>query len=225
MMVWTGILEPVWLAKASRWTCPFWPITGCQSACTLLHPLLWQGGEGWLGQGEGAWDEDVQVYVLAPHSPLPALTIPPHRLTVQPANHRRDPRVLYPTHTSPATYTSPGATTGCRHPVYAAAPALYSPLPCSGPLPRVPGPSPRVAASHGTCRPPSTCCPPALTFHPPLHAAAIYVPPPPPPPPPLPPSSHRAPTPCPGQQSPLHVHPPCRRHPALAANGAGSDTS
>ena len=113
---------------------------------------------------------------------LPALTLPPHRLTVQPANHRRDPRVLYPTHTSPATHTSPGAMTGCRHPVYAAAPALYSPLPCSGPLPRVPSPSPRIPASHGTCGPPSTCCPPALTFHPPLHAAAMNVPPLSPPP-------------------------------------------
>ena len=125
--------------------------------------------------------EDVQVYVLALCSPLPVLTIPPYWLTVQPANHHRNPHVLYPTHTfSPVTHASPDATMGCHHPVYAAAATLYSPLLCSGPLPRVPGPSPHILTSHGMCRPPSTCCPPVLTCHPPLHAATIYVPPPPP---------------------------------------------
>ena len=43
-----------------------------------------------MGQGEGAWGEDVQVYVLMPHSPLPTLTIPPHWLTV-PANNCHQP--------------------------------------------------------------------------------------------------------------------------------------
>ena len=148
--------------------------------CTLFRsPIISHvatGGRDGRDRERGAQHEDIQVYVLALCSPLPALTLPPHRLTGQPANHHHDPRVLYPTHTfSPATHTSPGATTGCRHPVYAAAPALYSPLPCSGPLPHIPSPSPRIPASHGTCHPPSTCCPPPLGADLPPH---LSVPPP-----------------------------------------------
>ena len=54
---------------------------------TLSHHLLQQGGEGWSGQGEEVWGEDIQVYVFALHSPLPVLTIPPYWLTAYPANH------------------------------------------------------------------------------------------------------------------------------------------
>ena len=53
--------------------------------CTLFplshHPRGVTGGEGWSGWGEGARREDVRVYILILHSPLPALTIPPHQLT------------------------------------------------------------------------------------------------------------------------------------------------
>ena len=101
---------------------------------TIAHVAT--GGEGWSGQGEGAQHEDVQVCVLALCSPLPALTIPPHWLTVQPANHCCYPRIPDPTHTfSPATHASPGTMAGCHHPVYATAAAFYSPLPYSNPLP------------------------------------------------------------------------------------------
>ena len=64
-------------------------------AATSFHsPTISHGttdGEGWSGRGEGVRREDLRMYVLALCSPLPALTIPPHRLTVQPANHGHQP--------------------------------------------------------------------------------------------------------------------------------------
>ena len=89
---------------------------------------------------------------------------------------------------SPApTHACPATTTGCCHPVHAAAAATVdSSLPHSGSLPRVLGPNPCIPISHGTCCLPSSCCPPVLTCHPPFlcccplcaATAALYVPPP-----------------------------------------------
>ena len=134
-----GFFAPLTKTKpCGEWIC--WTDSGCEcSALTAFqnHRHLNQNlplsaplfAFETADDERGAQREDVQVYILALRSPLPALTIPPHQLTMQPANHCRNPHVLDPTHTfSPATHASPGAMMGCCHPVYAAATAtIYSP--------------------------------------------------------------------------------------------------
>ena len=138
------------------------------------------GGEGWSGQGEGAQHEDIQVCILALCSPLPALTIPPP--LVDCAASQPPPLSTHPRphpHLLPCDPCIPRRNGRlpplciCHRRRLLQPPAMFQPPPTFQTLPRVPGPSPHIPASHGTCSPPSRCCPLALTCHPPLHAAPL----------------------------------------------------
>ena len=153
------------------------------------------------------------MYVLAPRSPLPALTIPPHWLTMQPANHCHDPHVPDPTHTFSLQPTRRQTQRWVAAPLYmlsslpftapsnVLAPShVLAPPTCPQPQSTHPQPQsthPRPQSMHpcSMCHLPSTCCPPVLTCHPPSScchplcaavtaAAALYVLPSPLPPPP-----------------------------------------
>ena len=76
------------------------------------------------------------VYCPLPHScPLPSV---PGPIDASPPDMVRATRPLRAAHPRSALSCHP--TSLCRHPLCAAAAAVYCPLPCSCPLPRVPGP-------------------------------------------------------------------------------------